>query len=101
MEINTKILSGEMSIAGETCTPEANAARIADNAARIAAITEVAKSNAAKCDAVLEKAKANRETIKKDSEEIYQRRAAIEENHTKIAANAGKISEYIRNPPSC
>lgn len=101
VEVNNKLLSGELMIAGDACTPEANAKRIAENTARIAAITEKAKSNAAKCAEVLEKAKGNRETIKKDSEEIYQRRAAIEENHVKIAANAGKISEYIRNPPSC
>merc|ERR1712070_116840 len=99
VEINNKIINGELTCAEAGCNPGDNEKRIADNAARIAAITEVAKSNAEKCAAVLEKAKKNRETILADSTEIYDRRTAIENNHTQIAANAGKISEFIRNPP--
>merc|ERR1712232_479707 len=57
VEINNNLLSGELSAAGDGCTPDENEKRIADNATRIAAITEVAKSNAEKCAAVLEKAK--------------------------------------------
>merc|ERR1711988_629774 len=81
VEINNKLLAGELSCAGDDCTPDGNAKRIADNTARIAAITETAKSNAEKCAAVLEKAKGNRETIKKDSEEIYQRRSHRRESY--------------------
>jgi len=99
VDINTKLLAGELVFKnsdGSAASPEKNLERITRNASRIAQISEVAKSNGEKHAELLAAAKANREKIQANSAAIYERRAQIEKNHEAIAANASKISGWIK-----
>jgi hypothetical protein len=99
VEINTKLLSGELVFKnsdGSAASPEKNLERIARNTKRIAEIVEVAAANSAKHGELLTAAKANREKVLENSKAIYERREQIEKNHENIAANAAKISTWIK-----
>jgi len=92
--VNTQLLSGELTFT--EASPEKNQERIDKNTTRIAAIVEVAKANAQKHGELLAQAQANRGELEMNSKAIYQRREEIEKNHEAIAANAAKISTWIK-----
>jgi len=99
VEINTKMLSGELVFKnsdGSAASPEKNMERIERNLQRMAEICEVAVANAEKHQELLTAAKANREKVQENSKAIYERREQIEKNHESIAANASKISTWMK-----
>jgi len=94
IETNKKLLEG---ILPDKATPEANAARIAENKARIDKISErCLKYNREKVDNVLESVKANRTHIEENAQKILERRAEIEKNRAAIAENAQKVAALLR-----
>jgi len=95
IDTNKKLL--EAGILPEKCTAEANAARIAANAEKIAMIQGKAGKYDSSVDEQLKKALANRELINKNSEEIRDRRKRIKENRLLCLENGDKVAELIKN----
>jgi hypothetical protein len=82
-------------------TAESNAALIASNSQRIAAITAQASENAAKCTGILASTEANRESIVANAATIQERRARMRSNQEHIHENQDKISELITAVQVC
>jgi len=97
IETNKKLLDG---IKEEKATPEANAARIAENKKRIDVLLErckkYSKEKVGGENSGIVLAQQNREKIIANTKDIMKRRVKIEENRATITENAKKVSDFIR-----
>merc|ERR1712217_253137 len=103
-EINEEIMQGNeeilqyneslfsMSFSPSEATPEANANRIAGNAAKIGEIEEQAKKNLDSHDKVMESATSGHERTVQNAKKILERRKIIEERHGKAAEQTATIA---------
>eukprot|EP00928_Gymnodinium_smaydae_P015931 TRINITY_DN1592_c0_g1_i11.p1 TRINITY_DN1592_c0_g1~~TRINITY_DN1592_c0_g1_i11.p1 ORF type:complete len:532 (-),score=129.53 TRINITY_DN1592_c0_g1_i11:180-1715(-) len=93
IQINGQYLRGDIELA--TATPEKNADRISSNSNRMQAILSRATQNTSILETAADKVSANRAAILKNSDDIFERRKGIADNHKKIRANASKIAGLI------
>jgi len=93
--INSLLLSGEVSIKDEGASSEENAARIANTSNRVRQIIESSNKNSAKYAQVLSMAEEQRLNIMTNGQDIHLRRLDIQKNHEVIASNALKVSAMI------
>jgi len=89
---NTAWLDGSLH---HHATPEGNAAMIAANAAKIAAITERVHGNNRAAEELLATTEANRNAALANSAQIAERRQAILKNYEQIKANRHRIAERV------
>jgi len=93
IETNSKLLEG---ILAEKATPEANEARIAENAKRIEVIVERCKKYDPKVAEMMQAAFTNRTKVEDNAKAIDARRDEIIENRSKIYDNGKKVMELMQ-----
>jgi len=93
IEENSKFLAE--GIDASKATPESNAQLIAENTARIAAISKKSEANKTRIEELLETTQRNRVAIRSNAESIHNRRERILVNRKNIHANQDKVAKFI------
>jgi len=91
--LNSKLLAE--GVDASKATPESNAHLIAENKARIEAVTKRSLANKERVAQLEETTQNNRTSIRSNAESIHARRERIQENRKKIEANQDKVAKFI------